>query len=196
VIDRFQDVPHVVAGAREELGETAGEAGDFEAADAHFAHAIELFDGLGDRWQVAIARRNRASFQIHVDRDRAARLIVEAIAAEREVGADSDLLVAVLGAAYLLAWAGRMTEAATLRGVVPSVQPGIRAFWFSLAGPGGGSLDSALMSTGLSTQRERGRRLGIRDAADAAVSWLLQAYAITSDSAQLNSHPDNSSQSV
>jgi hypothetical protein len=89
-----------------------------------------------------------------------------------------------------------MTEAATLRGVVPSVQPGIRAFWFSLAGPGGGSLDSALTSTALSTQRERGRRLGIRDAADAAVSWLLQAYPIASDSAQLNSHLDNSSQSV
>jgi hypothetical protein len=196
VIDRFQDVPHVVAGAWEELGETAGEAGDFGAADAHLAHAIELFDGVGDRWQVAIARRNRASFQIHVDRDRAARLIVEAIGAEREVGADSDLNVAVLGAAYLLAWAGRMTEAATLRGAVSSAQPGLRPFWFSLPGPDGGFLDSALMSTALSTERERGRRLGIRDAAEAAMSWLLQTYGLASDSAQLNSQLDNSSQSV
>jgi hypothetical protein len=195
VIDRFPDVPHVLAGAWENLGEQAGEAGDFGAADAYFAHAIELFDDVGDRWQVAIARRNRASFQIHVDRDRAARLIVEAIAAERELGADSDLHVAVLGAAYLLGWAGRMAEAATLRGAVTSAHLATLAFWFSLTGPDGASLESAL-STSLSTERERGRRLGIRDAAEAAVSWLLQTYGVAGDSAQLNSQPDNSSQSA
>ena len=141
------------------------------------------------RRQVAIARRNRASFQIHVDRDRAARLIVESIAAERELGADSDLHVAVLGAAFLLAWAGSMTEAATLRGAVSSAHLASLAFWFSLTGPDGGSLESALMSTALSTERERGRRLGIRDAADAATSWLLRAYGLAGDSAQLNSQP-------
>jgi hypothetical protein len=141
---------------------------------------------------VAIARRNRASFQIHVDRDRAARLIVESIAAERELGADSDLHVAVLGAAFLLAWAGSMTEAATLRGAVSSAHLASLAFWFSLTGPDGGSLESALMSTALSTERERGRRLGIRDAADAAMSWLLQAYGLAGDSAQLSSQPSQS----
>jgi predicted ATPase/class 3 adenylate cyclase len=196
VIDRCQDVPHVLAGAWENLGEQAGVEGDFGAADAHFAHAIELFDGIGDRWQVAIARRNRASFQIHVDRDRAARLMVEAIAAEREVGADSDLHVAALGAAYLLAWAGRMTEAATLRGAVTSAHLATLAFWFSLTGPDGRSLESALLSTALSTQRERGRRLGIRDASDAALSWLPETYGPADDSAQPNSQPDNSPQSA
>jgi hypothetical protein len=89
-----------------------------------------------------------------------------------------------------------MTEAATLRGAVPSAQPEIPPFWFSLTGPDGRSLESALMSTALSTQRERGRRLGIRDAADAAISWLLQTYGPAGHSAQLTSQPDKSAQSV
>jgi hypothetical protein len=122
--------------------------------------------------------------------------MVEGIAAEREVGADSHLPIAVLGAAYLLACAGRMTEAATLRGAVPSAQPGIPPFWFSLTGPDGGSLESALLSTALSTQRDRGRRLGIRDASDAALSWLLETYGPAGDSAQPISRPDKSSQPV
>ena len=89
-----------------------------------------------------------------------------------------------------------MTEAATLRGAVTSAHLATLAFWFSLTGPDGRSLESALLSTALSTQRERGRRLGIRDASDAALSWLPETYGPADDSAQPNSQPDNSPQSA
>jgi predicted ATPase len=176
VIARFESVPHVVAAAWFSRAQLAFECGDPAAADDYACRAIEIFRDLGDRWQIATDTAGRARFNAEIAPAVAAGCAAEALAAFRDLADYPDLERTVRLAAYLLARAGHLNEAATLAGAserLISLDPddwdeAHRAMLERLA--------AIMQDAGFSVEIERGRRLGLSDAADAAIAWLPRAY--------------------
>jgi predicted ATPase/class 3 adenylate cyclase len=176
VIARCESVPHVVAAAWYSLAQLAYRRGDFATANDYVCYSIELFGDLGDRWQVAINTEGRARFTLEIAPDIAAHCVIEAIQAFRDLGDDPDLERTLRLAAYVLLRANQPREAATLIGAshrMISTELKALDLWNREMLE---SLTSILQDPSWKVEVERGRRLGLRDAADAATNWLKRAY--------------------
>jgi len=177
VIERAGDIPHVVAGALGELAHLAELRGALDEADRYAAEVIEVYEQLGDRWQLAIATSSRAGYALDVDPPRAAAYTIEAMKLFLEVRDAVDLGHCFPGVAHLLVRAGRREQAATLLAghddwlTDADVDAWMRSLRDKFA-----SLKALLDDPALHAERERGRRMSVYEAADAAIAWLAQAY--------------------
>jgi predicted ATPase len=173
VLELCDNIPHVVAQAWSELSQVAAGRGNLAAAEEHIARAADLYRDLGDRWQLGLAQGGRASYLLDTDPAQAAAYNIQALALLREVGADPEMVYPLLMAAVLLLRASKQEQAATIAGSVSGRIPNDDGTeWYKHARRQLTKLASLLSDPTWAVQVERGRRLGLRGAADAAISWL------------------------
>jgi hypothetical protein len=176
VIARCESVPHVFAAAWQALSQHSYVRGDLATADEYACRAIDLFSDLGDRWQVGINSESRARINLETAPDTAAQCAITALVAFRELNDDPDLERVLRLASHLLMRAGHTSEAATLIGASERRIDHDMQDWNQSHRPLLQDLSAISRDPAWSVEVERGRRLGIRDAADAAVNWLQRTY--------------------
>jgi predicted ATPase len=177
VMARCSDISHVVGAAWNELAQVASDRGEPDKAMDYSSRALLKFRELGDRWQIAMSLYFRAGFALDLSVDASASCTVETLTQLRELGADPDIKAQLPFAAGLLLAAGRREDAATAAGAAGvdthakpprylplNLRDMMNAVWALPTEPD------------LTPSLERGRRLGIRDAADATIEWLNRAY--------------------
>jgi hypothetical protein len=170
VVYRFEDVRHVTAAAWVELADIAYWRDEIQTADEYISRGIELFRDLGDRWQVAISTSTRAGLLVDASTTDAVSAAIDAIAAFTDLGDYPDLVIVLHTAAYLLLRCERPNYAAVIMGAAQVYPPDTpRGFRVTRLVE---KLQAGLSDPARAVDLERGRRLGLRDAADAAIEWL------------------------
>jgi predicted ATPase len=178
VLARCDGVPHVVGAAWGELSHVADERGDTEGAMAYVSRALEIFRDLGDRYQILACVAPRARYAMGVSLDLSAACAIAALQTHREFWAqEAGWAPELVIAAVLLHRAGRLDEAVVVAGAVEEqlFRPPVSRWPY----PVRELLDnlvSLLNQPSSAVPLERGRRLGVRGAVDAAVGWLERAY--------------------
>ncbi len=176
VLARCERIPQVVGAAYGGLSQVAGLRGEVELAMAYNALALDIYRDLDDRWQVALVLEFRGWLTVGVSLDASAACVLGALRGFQEIGSDPDTRQILICAAGLLQQAGRSEEAAVLAGGVQDLVAQDMGHWPKPARTMVVSLRTMVAQPAAAIPLERGRRLGVRNAADAAIEWLERAY--------------------
>jgi hypothetical protein len=174
VLDICESVPHVAAQAWSELSAVAAERGDLTFATRYQTRAAELWQELGDRWQVALAAGRQADYLVESEPTRAAKYTIKALTILRDMAAQPNLVYSLETAAGLFVRSGQPARAATILGAIHDAVARDDTEWDRYRRPMLGLLRSLLSDAAYSREVRRGQRLGIRGATDTAINWLAE----------------------
>jgi predicted ATPase len=178
---RQAGVPHVLGGSLSELAEVKLEAGDLDRAELLTSEAIELFETLGDRFQIASNYYVRAAINLDRDTSRSVADVLSALELAEVLHSEPSAFSCFALIALVVLAQGETERAATLAGAgridVDTID---ERLWRGPFTAYQDELRAVLSEPRLAGAVEMGRRLGLRPAIQLAREWVLEAYPSTS----------------